>query len=84
MSLWLVVTIFGKVALSVGPLPYGMDECHVRAAEKVKEFDEGFVRNADKVWTLDGTTVARGDVKVDCVEAEARPATEEFKEGGTE
>jgi len=82
MKLWLVVYIMGKVAVSVGPLPYDMDECHVRAAEKVKEFDEGFERNADKVWTLDGKTVSREDVKVECVETDVRPALEEFEEGG--
>lgn len=79
MKLWLVVYIFGKVALSVGPLPYGMDECRERAAGKSAEFDEGFVRNEGKAWVLDGKTVRRDDVDVRCLEAAERPALEDFK-----
>ena len=37
MSLFLVIYILGKVGGTVGPLPYGADECKTRAAEMVAE-----------------------------------------------
>jgi hypothetical protein len=37
MKLWFILMIYGSPAVVVGPLPYDMDECRARAAEKVLE-----------------------------------------------
>lgn len=80
MKLWLAVYIFGKVAASVGPLPYGMEECEIRAAERSAEFDHGFEANPERV-EIDGKAVERKDIRVACVEQADRPVLEDFVRG---
>lgn len=40
MKLFLVITVAGKVMISAGPLPYGMEECQSRVAHNVAELKE--------------------------------------------
>lgn len=43
MKLYIVIYLAGLVGGTVGPLPYGFDECQRRAAEKQAEADPSVV-----------------------------------------
>lgn len=76
MHLWLVIRIFGNVAMSVGPLPYGIDECEVRRAERDAETDQIFIAKDlahDPAMIIDGKRVQRGDVVTSCEMSRERP-----------
>lgn len=76
MKLWIVMTLMGKLASTIGPLPYGMDECAVRVAEKSAEVDKTFAEPAYQAnpdsW-LDGHHLVRSDLVISCVESDERP-----------
>ena len=39
MKIWMVMLIFGKIAVVAGPLPYGFGECQDRARKYNTEID---------------------------------------------
>jgi hypothetical protein len=45
-KLYLIVTLAGELAMSVGPLPYGPDECRERAQEKLEEINSDPAKRA--------------------------------------
>lgn len=53
LKLWIVIYVAGQLAVSLGPLPYGMEECKQRiAAEKAHGPDHPeFLGNYD--WDRD-------------------------------
>jgi len=78
MQVWLVVYILGKVAVSIGPLPYGLDECASRKQEIVSEISDGFLKNPGKA-VVDGKVLVRSDIEVACVEQDERPELDDFE-----
>lgn len=68
MSLWIVIYIAGAVAETIGPLPYDMDECLKRTAEKSAEIDAQFAQRS----TIGG--MVRTDIRIECIRSERRPA----------
>lgn len=76
MKIYVVVTILGKIGMSVGPVPYGMDECHSRIVERIAELDAKFETDhlaTDPRMQVDGRQLQRSDIAVSCVESDARP-----------
>jgi hypothetical protein len=76
MKIWFVVTIFGNIAATWGPLPYGMAECYNQLAEKSAEIDQAFVSDklaTDERMRIDGRQVMRADVVLNCVQSNDRP-----------
>jgi hypothetical protein len=69
LKLWIVVTIFGKIAAVSGPLPYGIGECNRRAAD----IRAAQALDLDPRMTVEGRRVTQKDIKVECVEAYVRP-----------
>lgn len=45
-KLYLIVTLSGQLAMTVGPLPYGVDECHERARAKLEEINSDATKRA--------------------------------------
>lgn len=71
MHIWMVVTFFGQIVVSVGPLPYNMAGCEQHRLHYVEEFDEGFRQYP--VLEVQGRPLRRSDVVVKCVEAISKP-----------
>lgn len=71
MNLFMIVSLYGKIVMSIGPLPYDMQECLVRAEERRQETHERF-QSPPIAAQLAPLTEA--DVRVQCVRAERRPA----------
>lgn len=67
MKLWMVIYLAGKIAGSVGPLPYDEDECHRRAVELLAE-------GKPDVVTPEGYSLK--DVRFECLRADRRPDAE--------
>lgn len=67
MNLFLVIYIAGLVGGTVGPLPYGVEECRGRAADLWSELKPG-------VLTPEGFT--RDDVAFKCEFHDQRPSIE--------
>lgn len=67
MKLWLIVYVAGQIGMTVGPLPYGMDECLVRADDKLAEIHDESRGNVTK------ETVA-ATITIKCEWSELRPA----------
>jgi hypothetical protein len=74
VKLWIVVYIFGKVAMSVGPLPYDKIECEQRRLVKQEEVDAIF-RTGIKLPKVQGDDreVTQADVRIACTESQERP-----------
>lgn len=66
MKLWLIVYVAGQIGMTVGPLPYGMDECLSRADDKLAEIHEESKGNTTK------ETVA-ATITIKCEWNELRP-----------
>jgi hypothetical protein len=76
MKIWFIVTIFGTISATWGPLPYDMAECHKRLAEKTAEIDQTFVSDklaTDERMRIDGRQITRADVMLGCVQSDVRP-----------
>jgi hypothetical protein len=43
VKLFMVIYIVGKIGGTVGPLPYGIDECEIRAADMLAGLDKTVV-----------------------------------------
>jgi hypothetical protein len=69
VKLWLIVTYLNHVIASVGPLPYGMEECQSRA-EALRNDGSLDVRSGAE---LDGRRVEPKDIAVECRFLDARP-----------
>jgi hypothetical protein len=69
MSLFMVIYIAGQVGATVGPLPYGIEECERQAAEKVAEGNE-------HAATPEGYTLR--DIRIAC-EFHAEPPQPHFR-----
>lgn len=67
MKLYMVIYFAGVIGGTVGPLPYGIEECQDRAAEIMAGANQDVV-------TPDGYTAR--DVKFECEFHEQRPVTE--------
>lgn len=66
MPLWMVLAILGTVEATVGPLPYGLEECESRAA--------AFQEDARaELKASPGMEVSPGDLFVFCLAREDRP-----------
>jgi hypothetical protein len=65
MKLFVIIYIAGQIGATVGPVPYGMDECRVRAAEMYDTIDPN-------VRTPEG--VMKHDVRFECEMHAERPA----------
>ena len=75
-KLYMVVLIFGRIFQTVGPLPYGMDECRQTIRSWSAEIDAAFIEkglDTDPVMVVDGRRIARADIVLRCVEASTRP-----------
>ena len=68
MKLWIIIYLAGELVGSVGPLPYGPDECEKRIAEKMAEANHDVV-------TPGGFTTK--DVRLACEYRDARPRLSE-------
>lgn len=70
MKLFMVLTIFGKLSATIGPLPYGEAECWERLP---------FLATFEKAWAagtkleIDGRPITRADVVAECVFSATRP-----------
>jgi hypothetical protein len=76
MKLWIVITLMGKLASTIGPVPNGMDECLAKVAEKNREVDKTFAdpaTAADSRSWLDGHHLQRSDLAIACIYSDARP-----------
>jgi hypothetical protein len=76
MNLWIVIMIAGKLAETVGPVPYGMDRCQELVSDKAADIDAlyrkpGFA--ADLSRAGDGSPVPRSAVTIKCEYAAERP-----------
>jgi len=80
MSVWFVLLIFGKVAVSVGPLPVSEDACWDYAREQEEQIDAAYASPAQKPF-LDGKLVRRIDMAAVCRVQDERPALDDFKVG---
>lgn len=69
-KLWIVILIFGHVEGTVGPLPYGVNECRNRVAVMNAEADR---HDGNAPVMLHGRPVSRADVSIACVYADRRP-----------
>ncbi len=74
MKLWMVITIFGKIVGSIGPLPYTMDECLFRAAINDEVVKQNWM--AGKRAIFEGRVITPGDIAHGCVYAYIRPEFE--------
>lgn len=43
MKLWMIVYLAGQIVGSIGPLPYGMDECVLRADDQMSALDHSII-----------------------------------------
>ena len=76
-EIWLLITVFGKVIASFGPLPYDMGECF-RHAETVREEVRAVWLDPTKVKQLQttplmGKTLTEADIAVRCLSSPDRP-----------
>ena len=79
MKIFLVVTILGKVAASIGPLPGSFDACRSHVAAIESEWDERWKEgdlDSSNIMMLEGQRIHRKDVVAQCVKAHERPATD--------
>lgn len=77
MKIWLVVMVFGKIAATVGPLPYDMAACQARLTEQMAEVDRAFATRplaSDARMQIDGRQVTRPDIVMKCLVAAERPS----------
>ena len=81
MKLWIVMLIFGKIGAAIGPLPYGLDECRIKAEELVQDYKQKW-EIADKKGVhpmLDDKVLGRDDLKAECRYSTERPKLDKFK-----
>jgi hypothetical protein len=71
MSLWMVMTIWGLVAISDGPLEMDFDECERVAAARRTETSVLF-RDGEPMQ-LDGKIYYREDLNIFCMFQQRRP-----------
>lgn len=64
MKLYLVIYMAGLIGGTVGPLPYGIEECHSRASEILAQLDQSVI-------TPQGFTAK--DVRLECEFHDTRP-----------
>ena len=67
MQLFMVIYITGLIGGTVGPLPYGFDECEARAAAATREA-------AQQVSVVTPSGVTGRDVRLACEYHSVRPA----------
>ncbi len=67
MNLFIVIYIAGQIGGTVGPLPYGMEECQLRAATQWSKGDPNIV-------TPQGYTMQ--DIRLTCGWHEVRPGND--------
>jgi hypothetical protein len=67
MSTWVVLTIFGLVAVTWGPVPYDYSDCLDRVATDNLKLDDAF--RSGELATIDGRQAIRADVVLSCVDA---------------
>ena len=75
LKLWIVVTIFGKIAAVAGPL-YNIAECNRRAADARASHAQAFFDKdlgRDTRMIVGGRRVTQKDIKVECVKSYVRP-----------
>jgi hypothetical protein len=75
-KLWLVITVFGKVAMATGPLDIDIDACRERALARSAMLDRAYVEQKlddDPEMMVEGQRVKRADIKIDCIYANERP-----------
>lgn len=79
MNLWIVVYSGFHVAGSVGPLPYDMNECLARAAEKNTELQAQVAAGKDREGNpISSELAARAaQIKFVCEHHEERPEIQE-------
>lgn len=71
MSLWIVMTMWGLVATSDGPLEIGFDACERAAAANRAEINAIFLDG--EPMRFDGRAYGRDDINVFCVYQPHRP-----------
>lgn len=71
VQLFLVLTIWGQVGVTAGPLPYDMSRCLEVASQREQAIDETFRDRS--VITEKGRLVWRSDLSVGCGMFEAAP-----------
>lgn len=71
MSVWMIVYMMGQIGGSIGPVPYGMDECERRAAERNAQVQAQVTTGLD----VDGNplTEEAKTLRFECVAAPSRP-----------
>jgi hypothetical protein len=75
MRIWAVLYIMGKAGLAVGPLPYGMEECKIRTAEKTTEIANSLWNSDDQLAYLikEFPGITKQDIVMSCVESRETP-----------
>lgn len=71
MKLWLIMLWLNTVVVSVGPLPYGMDECEEQAREYSNEILS--VYETGRRFEYNGQQLSMHDIRIFCFESEDRP-----------
>lgn len=75
MSVWMVMLIFGKVAMVAGPLPFDMKKCEQERVIRVADLKDLFSKQDDVA--VSGTDrVKSGDVDLKCVRQSKSPKME--------
>lgn len=67
MKLWIVFFLAGQPAMTIGPLPYGIEECRERIGEHIREANEGIAKHPE-------IGHKPGDFTGECRFSETRPA----------
>ena len=82
MKLYMVMLIFGKIAATAGPLPYGMHECKLRGDERMQDFRVMWKAAHEKglIVKIDGKEVGINDHVIECLWADKRPQIDKFKD----
>ncbi len=76
MKIFMVAVIFGKVVMTVGPVPSSIDTCKHQAALQESDWDRAWSeRNLDEsdATIVEGRRVRRADIHAFCVESDVRP-----------
>lgn len=75
MDIWMVMLIFGKVAMVAGPLPFDMERCERERTVRSLALKQLFREKSDVVRS-DRGPVKPSDVDVKCLRSETQPLVE--------
>ena len=74
MNLWIVIYLFGKVAETIGPLPYGEEICQFRIETEMHNVGAVFKEHGGVIHDPGGgPDVTPEDIRFKCVWSDKRP-----------